>query len=132
MVSEKVINCSGKNLDISTLKEKILEYLKSQGFKTQVSKESSHGVLIQAQKGGILRDIIAAERSLNILLTGDPNNIAIRIGIGKWIQNLAVTAVETLLLSEIFMFVDVPEMLWNLEVENRIAKDINQSICVGI
>ena len=131
MVSEKVINCSGKNLDISTLKEKILEYLKSQGFKTQVSKESPHGVLIQAQKGGFLRDIIAAERSLNILLTGDPNNIAIRIGIGKWIQNLAVTAVETLLLSEIFMFVDIPEMLWNFEIENKIAKDI-KNICDGI
>jgi hypothetical protein len=129
MVSEKVISCFGKNIDISSLKQSIIDYLTSQGFKTQASKESPHGVLIQAQKGGFLRDIIAAERSLNILISGDPNNIIIRIGIGKWIQNLAVTAVETLLLSELFMFVDIPEMLWNFEVENKIAKDIAQTFC---
>ncbi|AFZ71217.1 hypothetical protein Calag_1517 [Caldisphaera lagunensis DSM 15908] len=129
MVAEKVISCSGKNVDIASLKQGIVDYLTSQGFKTQTSKESPHGVLIQAQKGGFLRDIIAAERSLNILISGDPNNTIIRIGVGKWIQNLAVTAVETLLLSEIFMFIDIPEMLWNLEVENKLAKEISENFC---
>ncbi|MGC9072327.1 MAG: hypothetical protein ACP5HK_06530 [Acidilobus sp.] len=129
MVSEKVISCAGRNVDVSSLKDGIVNYLTSQGFRTQVSRESPHGVLIQAQKGGFLRDIVAAERALNILITGDPNNVVIRIGIGKWVQNLAVMAVETLFLSEIFMLVDVPEMLWNFEVENRIAKDIAESFC---
>jgi hypothetical protein len=52
----------------------------------------------------------------------------IRIGIGKWIQNIAVAAVETLLLSVLFLAVDVPEMLWTRHVEGEIANKITQLV----
>jgi hypothetical protein len=34
-----------------------------------------------------------------------------RARVGKWIQNLAVAAVEVVLLSVLFLAIDVPEML---------------------
>jgi hypothetical protein len=52
----------------------------------------------------------------------------IHIGIGKWIQNLAVAAVETILLTWLFLAVDVPEMLWSRHVEGTIVKEITQII----
>ena len=81
-----------------------------------------NGFLIQAQKGGILSNIIDAQRPLTILLEGDTNNFAIKIGIGKFIQNLAVMAAEAILLSSLFLFVDVPEILWTEHVEKGIIK----------
>lgn len=84
--------------------------------------------MIQAQKAGILRDIITADRAFTVTISGQPNHFAVHIGIGKWIQNLAVAAVETLLLSVLFLAVDVPEMLWTVHVENKIAKDITQMV----
>ena len=49
-------------------------------------------------------------------------------GIGKWIQNLAVTAVETIILSPLFLAIDVPEMLWTEHVESEIMKGLEQIV----
>ncbi len=125
MVGEKVKQYAGKNTDLSTLKTKVEEYLKGQGFKVQSSATSSYGTLIQAQKSGFLRDIITADRAFNIMITGEPNNFTVRIGVGKWFKNLGIAAVEALLLSEIFLAIDVPEMLWNLEIEGKMLKEID-------
>ena len=85
-------------------------------------------IIIQAQKAGILRDIVTADRAFTILIGGDPNDFTIHIGIGKWIQNLAVAAAEVLLLSVLFLAVDVPEMLWTTHVEGEIVKKITQLV----
>lgn len=86
------------------------------------------GIVIQAQKAGILRDIIAADRAFTIMVSGQPNDFTVHIGIGKFIQNIAVAAAEALLLSELFLAVDVPEMLWTRHVEGEIAKEITQIV----
>ena len=52
----------------------------------------------------------------------------VHIGIGKWVQNLAVVAVETILLSVLFLAVDLPEMLWTRHIEGEIAKEITQIV----
>jgi len=83
-------------------------------------------MVIQAQKAGILRDIITADRAFTILITGQPNDFSIHIGIGKLIQNLAVAAAETLLVTWLFLAIDVPEMLWTEHVEKGIVKEITQ------
>jgi hypothetical protein len=62
------------------------------------------------------------------MITGDPNNFAIHIGIGKWIQNLAVAAAEALLLSFLFLAVDIPEMLWTRHIEKEILNRIIQLV----
>jgi len=86
------------------------------------------GNIIQAQKAGILRDIIAADRAFTILVSGQPDDFTIHIGIGKWVQNIAVAAVEILLLSTLFLAVDVPEMLWTTHVENGLVKEITMIV----
>jgi hypothetical protein len=127
LVSEKVLHFQGKNRDLTTLAQQIEQQLQVDGYRTQ-STNAPIGIIIQAQKGGILRDIITAERAFTIVVAGQPNDFTVHIGIGKWFQNIAVAAAEFLLLSALFLAVDVPEMLWNVHVENDIAKKITQIV----
>jgi hypothetical protein len=117
----------GKNKNLNQLSQQIVQQLNSEGYKTQ-STTAPLGIVIQAKKAGILRDIITADRAFSIVIAGQPNDFSIHIGIGKWIQNLAVVAVETIFLSWLFLAVDVPEILWTQHVENTIAKQITQIV----
>lgn len=130
MVAEKVMHFQGKNRDLNQLAQQIVLQLQSDGYKVQNATKPV-GIVIQAQKAGILRDIITADRAFTILVTGDPNDFTIHIGIGKWIQNIAVAAAEVLLLSVLFLAVDVPEMLWTTHVEGKLAKDIQHIVDTG-
>lgn len=127
MVSEKVLRFQGKNKDLSQLSQQIVQQLQVDGYKVQ-SATAPLGQVIQAQKAGILRDIITADRAFTITISGQPNDFTVRVGIGKFIQNLAVAAVETLVLSVLFLAVDVPEMLWTRHVENEVVKKITQIV----
>ena len=127
MVSEKVMHFQGKNKDLNQLSQQIVQQLSTEGYKIQ-SSTTPLGIVIQAQKAGILRDIITADRAFSILITGQPNDFSIHIGIGKWIQNLAVAAIEVVLISWLFLAVDVPEMLWTQHVEKGIAEEIAQIV----
>ncbi len=128
MIGEKVQQFQGKGTDLSALQGKIESYLQSEGFTVQTSAPSSQGTVIQAKKGGFLSAVIAADRALSILISGESNEFTVRIGIGKWREHLGVAAVETLLLSELFLVVDVAEMAWNLEIENKLAKQIESFV----
>ena len=125
--SEKVIRFQGKNKDLNQLSQQIVQKLSAEGYKTQ-SATAPLGIIIQAQKAGVLRGIIDANRAFTILIAGQPNDFTIHVGIGKLIQNLAVAAVETILVTWLFLVVDVPEMLWTREVEKTIIKDITQIV----
>ena len=127
MVSEKVVRFQGKNKDLTQLSQQIVQRLQSEGYKVQ-STVAPLGHVIQAQKAGILRDIITADRAFTITISGQPNDFTVHVGIGKLVQNLAVAAVEALLLSALFLAVDVPEMLWTVHVENEIIKEITQIV----
>ena len=127
MVSEKTIRFQGKNKDLGQLSNQIVQQLQVEGYKTQTTN-APLGIVIQAQKAGILRDIIAADRAFTIIIGGQPNDFTIHIGIGKFFQNIAVAAVEALLLSELFLAVDVPEMLWTRHVEGELVKQITQIV----
>jgi hypothetical protein len=48
--------------------------------------------------------------------------------VAQWLEHLGVAAVETLLLSALFLPVDVAEMAWNLEIENKLAKQIESFV----
>jgi hypothetical protein len=128
MIGEKVQRFQGKGTDLSALQGKIESYLQSEGFTVQTSAQSSQGTVIQAKKGGFLSGAIAADRALSILVSGDSNDFTVRIGIGKWLEHLGVTALETLLLSELFLVVDVAEIAWNFEIENKLAKQIESFV----
>jgi hypothetical protein len=128
MIGEKVQQFQDKGTDLNELQGKIASYLQSEGFTVQTSPPSPHGTVIQAKKGGFLSGVIAADRALTILVSGDSNNFTVRIGIGKWLEHLGVAAVETLLLSGLFLVVDVAEMVWNLEIEDKLAKQIESFV----
>jgi hypothetical protein len=72
--------------------------------------------------------VIAADRAMTIMISGSPQDFTVRIGIGKWLEHLAVTAVETLLISDLFLVVDVAEMAWNIEIEDKLVKDIKSFV----
>ena len=124
MVGEKELHFQGKGTDMPGLQGKIESYLQGEGFTVQTSAASEQGTVIQAKKGGFLSGLIAADRALTVLISGDSNEFTVKIGIGKWLEHLGVTAAEVLLLSPLFVLVDVPEMVWNLEIENKLAKQI--------
>jgi hypothetical protein len=128
MISEKIIRFENKNRDLNQLAQQIVTMLEGDGYKTQMTSNSPVGTVIQAKKAGILRDIITADRAFTIMISGDSNNFAIHIGIGKWIQNIAVAAAEALLLSVLFLAVDIPEMMWTRHVENDVLKKITQIV----
>jgi hypothetical protein len=124
MIGEKELQYEGKSTNLNELQEKIETYLKNEGFTVQTSAPSDQGTVMQAKKGGFLSGVIAADRALTITVTGNSNDFTVKIGIGKWVEHLAVTAAEVVLLSPLFVVVDVPEMAWNLEIENKLAKQI--------
>ena len=123
-VAEKVVHFHNKNKDLKGLGQQIVEMLQDDGYKTQINTNAPQGIVIQATKAGILRDIITADRAFTILITGEPNNFVVHIGIGKLVQNLAVAAAEAILLTGLFLVVDVPEMLWTRHVEKEILERI--------
>ena len=127
MMSEKVLHFTGKNTDLNKLTQKIVSGLNSEGYKTQVANTPA-GTVIQAKKAGVLRDIITADRCFTIMISGQPNDFTVHVGIGRWIENIAIAAAETLLLTWLFLVVDIPEMAWTTEVEKTIVREITQAV----
>jgi hypothetical protein len=124
MIGEKEVRFQGKDRDPGYVQGHIEEYLKSDGFTVQTSAPSPQGVVIQAKKGGFLREVVDADRALSITIAGTPNDFTVRVGIGKWLQHLGVAAIETLLIGEIFLVVDVADSAWNFEIEDKLIKDL--------
>jgi hypothetical protein len=89
---------------------------------------TGEGVVIQAKKGGFLRGVVDADRALTVMISGDPNDLTVRVGIGKWLEHAGVAAAEALLLSALFLAVDVPETAWNFEIEDKLAKQIESFV----
>jgi hypothetical protein len=124
MIGEKEERFQGKGKDPSAVQSHIEEYLKTDGFTVQTSSPSEQGVVIQAKKGGFLRGVVDADRAMTITIKGSPDDFTLHIGIGKWLEHLGVAAIETLLISELFLVVDVAESAWNLEIEDKLVKDL--------
>jgi hypothetical protein len=124
MLGDKEERFQDKGTDLKALQSHIEEYFKADGFTVQTSAPSDQGAVIQAKKGGFLREVIDADRALTVTTTGSPADFTVRIGIGKWLQHLSVAAIETLLLGDLFLVVDVAETAWNIEIEDKLVKDI--------
>ncbi len=128
MIGEKVKQYTGKGTDLSALQDKIGDYLKSDGFSVQTSAPSGHGLVMQAKKGGFLRGVVDADRAMTIVLSGSPDDFTVRVGIGKWLKDLGVAVLETLLLSDLFLVVAVADSAWNIEIEDKLMKKIDSFV----
>jgi len=126
-MTDKTMRFEGKGMDLDELSNDIMRDLMKGGYDVQ-SNTAPNSIVIQARKEGVLRDIFAANRAFTIMIDGTPNDFTVRIGVGKFMQNLAVMAAEALVLSELFLAIDVPEAIWTREVENGIAKNISSRI----
>ena len=126
-MSEKILRFQNENKDPASLSQQIAQQLQSDGYKASMAT-APLGTVIQAQKGGILKDLVAAERAFTIMVTGQSDDFSVHIGVGKFFQNLGVMAAEALLLAELFLAVDIPEMLWTEHVEKGLANEITQVV----
>jgi hypothetical protein len=128
MIGQKVEHFEGKGKDPVAVQSHIEEYLKADGFTVQTSAPSAAGVVIQARKGGFLRGVVDADRALSISIAGSADDLTVTIGIGKWLEHLAVAGIETLLISDLFLVVDVAETAWNFEIEDKLVTDLKTFI----
>jgi hypothetical protein len=128
MIGQKELHYTSKGTDLGALQAHIEQYLHADGFRVQISAPSEQGTVLQANKGGFLRGLVDADRALTITITGTPADYTVRIGIGKWIEHLAVAVIETLLISDLFLVIDVAESAWNFEIEDKLVKDIESFI----
>ena len=127
-LGDKSLHFQGKGTDLNVLQQRIEDYLKAEGFTVQSSAPSSQGLVLQAKKGGFLRGVVDADRALTIMLTGTPDDFTVRVGIGKWLEHLGVAAIETLLISDLFLVIDVADTAWNFEVEDKLVKQIESLV----
>lgn len=128
MIGEKQERFQDKGTDLAALQSHIEAYLKADSFTVQTSAPSTQGTVIQARKGGWLAGTIDADRAMTITIAGSPADFTVRIGIGKWLEHLGVAAIETLLISDLFLVVDVAESAWNIEIEDKLVKDIKSFV----
>jgi len=124
MIGDRQEHFEGKNTDLGALASHIEEYFKKDGFTVQSSAASAQGSVLQAKKGGFLASVIDADRALTVTIAGSAQDFTVRVGVGKLIKHLEVAAIETLVLGELFLAIDVAESAWNLEIEEKLLKDI--------
>jgi hypothetical protein len=128
MIGVKEEHFVGKGTQLDALESHIEDYLKKDGFTVEVTPIKDDTRVIQAKKDGWLRKIVDADRALTITLNGTPADFKVNVGIGKWLQHLGVAAIETLLVSELFLVVDAADSLWSLEIEDKLLSDIRTFI----
>jgi len=127
-LGDKTLHFQGKGTDLGALAQKIEGYLKTDGFTVQTSAPGAGGTVLQAKKGGFLREVVAADRAFTITISGTSADFTVRFGIGKWLVHLGVAAIETLLISDLFLIVDVADSLWSLEVEDKLIADVKKFV----
>lgn len=118
---DRVIKSSKSVKELATA---FADFLKNSNWKVQSNIQDDKAI-IQAQKPGILRDLIAADRALTFSFENINDEINVHVGVGKLLKNLAITAIEVILISEIFVVVDIPEILWTDHVEKDLLVQLN-------
>ncbi len=98
----------GKNANLDKLESLLEEFFKEEGFRLQSSKHPN-GYLIQAKKGGIFRTLLAGDRAYTIIVEGTSSNFKIKVGVGEWLKNLGIAALESFFLTPLLAFVEVPK-----------------------
>ena len=128
MIGDKTEHFAGKGTDLAALQAHIVQYLEGDGFMVQASGPGDQGVVLQARKGHVLSGLIDADRALTITIAGRPEDFTVRVGIGRWLDHLATAVIEGLILSELFLVVDLAETAWNVEIEDKLVKDIKSFV----
>ena len=122
---------NGKNVDLQKVSDLIEQFFKEEGFIVQAAK-GSKGYVVQARKGGFFRTLLAMNRAFTAVIVGDKDNFTVKLGVAEWLADLGMAAVESLFLSPIIAFVEVPEALWSFEIEHQLWHFLDNQIQLGI
>ncbi len=99
-------------------------YLINDGWKVQSNVQQDKAIL-QAQKFGILRGLIAEDRALTFVFTAESGGqVKVNVGVGRLLGDITITAIEVILLSEIFIVIDIPEIAWSDHVEKELLNEL--------
>ena len=121
----------GKDTNLDKLEDLVEEFFREEGFKLQSSKHPN-GYLIQAKKGGIFRTLLASDRAYTIIIEGNSSNFKMKVGVGEWLKDLGIAAMESFFLTPLLAFVEVPEAFWSYEIEHHLWHYIETQIDLGI
>src|SRR5208337_4197064 len=97
----------GKNCDLERLADSVVEYFQTRNYATQNGQKDA-GWVVQARKEGTLRSVVAADRSFTVTVAGEPNSFSVTFGIGRWLQNLSVAALEGIVIGPAIFLAEVP------------------------
>lgn len=125
-LGEKTLHFRDKNLDLRKLVLQISDHLEAEGFHVHSSVHHHKGTVIQAKKGGFLTKLIDADRALTIVVAGTADDVSVHIGIGRWVEHLAIGTIEALVLPHIFIAIDAAEVAWNFEIEHKLVNAIEE------
>lgn len=122
---------ASKNIDLNKLAGTVESFFKNEKYQTQHANHPK-GIVIQARKKGILRELLAEDRAFTVTIAGNPNEVKVTLGVGKWLQNLGVAALEGILLTPLLWLVEIPLGLWSFEIEKQFWTYLEQQIELGL
>lgn len=117
-------------VDLEKLAAGIEGYFKDDDYTTQLTKTDA-GYVVLATKEDAVRELLAADRAFTITVSGDETKVRVSIGVGKWEQNLAVEALEGIILSPLVFVLEVPVSLWSYQIEMELWEFVEASLKVG-
>jgi hypothetical protein len=117
----------GRNCNLDRLAEAIQEYFETRGYQTQ-SDRKELGHVVQARKKGTLSTVVPADRSFTLIVEGEPNSFTVSFGIGKWLQNLSVGALEGMAIGPALFVAEVPISLWDYDIEREFWSFVEQKV----
>ena len=129
-MKEIIREFQGKNVDPKKVADITSQFFTEEGFKVQ-SASHPKGIIVQATKGGFLRTLLAMDRAFTIVIEGDLSDFKIRLGVGKWLKDLGIAALEAFFLTPLAAFIEVPEALWSYEIEHQYWHFIENQIELG-
>ncbi|MCS6862006.1 MAG: zinc ribbon domain-containing protein, partial [Abditibacteriales bacterium] len=94
MADQRIYHAPG--LDIEKLGESLSQWLRGQGFETQVLPASGGGLTVQARKADTVRTITGTSAALNVTLSLQGDNLLVQTGAASWTDKAVVGAVGLL------------------------------------
>ena len=122
---------TGEDIDMNKVADAAESFFRNEKYEVQRANHPK-GVVIQARKKGILRDLLAEDRAFTVMVTGGPKEVKVSLGVGKWLQNLGVAVIEGIILTPLLWLVEIPLGLWSFEIENQFWSYMEQQIQVGL
>lgn len=68
--------------------------------------------------------MINSDRAFTLVISGEPNDFIVHLGVGKWNRNIATVAFDQLSLSSLFLEIDVQDVIWSRYVDDGIVRKI--------